>query len=142
MNQDEAHRLHAMGWEWFKLLAQQRMQLVSFWFVAMSFLTTGAIVAYASENYAAATLVFIAVIGSSIIFFLFDRRTQELLKRGETLMVQLEPILSRPDDKVAVHLADGMHESREVPYRALFRTLYLGTAVLAGIGLGASVSRL
>lgn len=139
MNREEAHRIHDMGWRWFQLLAQQRMQLVSFWLVAMSFLSTGAIVAYSEEQYAATILVLGAVIGATFVFWFFDLRTQELLSRGEDLMAQAESDLQESYGDSNLRLVQGMHGGGRVTYRRLFAALYWGAMALAAFGIAAAI---
>ena len=128
-----------MGWRWFQLLAQQRMQLVSFWLVAMSFLSTGAIVAYNAQQYAATILVLSAVIGATCVFWLFDRRTQEMLSRGEDLMGQAESDLQESYGDPNLCLVQGMHAGGRATYRRLFTALYGGAIALASLAMVAAI---
>lgn len=121
------------AWGWFQLHAQQRMQLVSFWFVAMSFLATGAIVAYTSGYPGACALACWAIAAASILFFLLDLRTQELIGYGERVMAGLEAKVAKGQGLQDFRLASAMHDVNRihVSYRTLFAILYLGTSVLS-----------
>jgi hypothetical protein len=144
MSFDEALRLHAIGWQWFQTHAQQRMQIVSFWFVAMSFLSTGAVVAYANEQFGAAAMVAGAVVITSALFLLFDLRTRELISYGERLMAAAEASLAPLTSIPQVQIVGTMHTSnrKQVSYRTLFTALYGTAIVLGAIAVAFSLKRM
>jgi len=131
---EELTRLYDMGWQWFKLHAQQRMQIVSFWFVAMSFLCTAAAVVYSAKQYGATLLISSAIVLSSILFLLFDFRTRELISYGEQLMAAAEKQLSQLVKVSELVIVSDMHsfKRRTVSYRTLFTLLY-GSASALGL---------
>jgi hypothetical protein len=131
LQHDEALQVHEIGWKWFSLHAQQRMQIMSYWFVAMSFLTTGAVLAYNNNLHLATAIVCLAIALASVLFLLYDLRTRELIAYGERLMELAEQELST--EGIDVRLVGGMHAShrRTVSYRTLFSALYGGAALLA-----------
>jgi len=132
MNQDDALKLHTVGWQWFSLHAQQRMQIVSFWFVAMSFLSTGAVIAYAGGKFGAALLVATSIVLASVVFLLLDLRTRELISYGERLMARAEQHLYSELQVQELVIVSNMHSSgrAQVSYRTTFTALYLGAAAL------------
>ena len=125
--------LHGIGWQWFSLLARQRIQLVSFWFVAMSFLTTSGMSAYTTDHAVAAMGVCGAMAGSSVVFFLLDRRTRGQLALARRLLEDAEHRIASHYDLASAEIAVNLHrlQSGDVPYRYLFGWLYGGAALLS-----------
>lgn len=123
--------LHAVGWNWFSLLARQRIQLVSFWFVAMSFLTTSGMSAYTTDHAVAAMGICGAMAGSSVVFFLLDRRTRGQLALARRLLEDAESRIAGHFHLPSVEIAVNLHrlQSGDVPYRYLFGWLYGGAAL-------------
>lgn len=126
------------GWalSWFQGHANQRMQLVNFWFVAMSFLITGAIIADAAGGKWLPVVIGAGAAGSSVVFYRLDKRTQELIRYGEEVMAMLEQ-RAAAEGSIAFSLAFGMHDvnRRAGSYRVLFAALYLGGAIF-GVAIG------
>ena len=138
---DDRMSIYEAGWRWFEVHAQQRMQLISFWFVAMSFLSTGAAVAYSEGEFGATLLISLAVVGASILFQLLDQRTQELIKYGEEVMRQIEESWEEDSSHAALRLVSGLHDSNRsrISYRVLFSSLYFGAAALGTVAGIASI---
>ena len=132
MTLDEALKLHAIGWQWFNLHAQQRMQIVSFWFVAMSFLSTGGVIAYAGQQFGAALLVASSIVLASAIFLILDLRTRELISYGEHLMEAAETSLHSLVPVGELLIVGRMHSSnrKQISYRTAFTLLYGGAGLL------------
>jgi apolipoprotein N-acyltransferase len=124
--------IHQIGWQWFQTHAQQRMQILGFWFVSMSFLTTAAVLAYVNGRLEASLLVQICVLVSSVLFLLFDLRTRELIGYGESLMATVESKIAAAIDIDEIAFVAQMHSSkrRTISYRLLLTLLY-GTAMAA-----------
>ena len=125
--------LHRVGWDWFSLLARQRIQLVSFWFVAMSFLTTAGMTAYTSDRAVAAMGVSVAMTGASAIFFLLDRRTRGQLALARRLLEDVERRIASHYHLASAEIAVNLHRRQrgDVPYRYLFGWLYGGAGALS-----------
>ena len=138
MEVDESLKFHEIGWHWFQLHAQQRMQIVSFWFVAMSFLTTADVLAYVNKRYGAALIVSSGIVIASVLFLLLDRRTRELISYGERLMAAAELKLSATGPP-ELSIVSQMHTAnrREISYRVLFTSLYGGAVLLGLVAVGA-----
>lgn len=125
--------LHSIGWDWFSLLARQRIQLVSFWFVAMSFLTTAGMTAYTRGFTVAAMGISGAMAGASVVFFLLDVRTQGQLALARKLLEDVERKIAGQSHLPSAEIAVNLHAQRHghVPYRYLFAWLYGGAALLS-----------
>lgn len=125
--------LHSVGWGWFSLLARQRIQLVSFWFVAMSFLTAAGMTAYTSEHVVAAMGVSVAMAGASMVFFLLDRRTRGQLALARRLLEDVERRIASHYHLASAEIAVNLHRRQrgDVPYRYLFGWLYGGAGALS-----------
>ena len=129
--------LHGIGWQWFSILARQRIQLVSFWFVAMSFLTTSGMSANTTDHAVAAMGICGAMAGSSVVFFLFDRRTRGQLALARRLLEDTEHRIAGHYHLASAQIAANLHrrERGDVPYRYLFGWLYGGAALLSTAAL-------
>ncbi|WIY07089.1 hypothetical protein QRX60_25740 [Amycolatopsis mongoliensis] len=125
--------LHRIGWQWFQAHAQQRMQIVGFWFVAMSFLTTGAVLAYVNAKLVPSLLVQICIALASLLFLFLDLRTRELIGYGERLMAAVEARLAGEHGVPEIKIVAEMHTKKRktVSYRLLFSALYGGTALIS-----------
>lgn len=136
MSIDELFKLHAAGLEWFKTHANQRMQLVNYWFVAMSFLTTAVVLAFAARSFGAALVVSGCIAFASLVFLFLDMRTRELISYGESLMEATELELFKASKLVETKMVVNMHSSkrRRTSYRVLFTLLYSGAGLLGLFG--------
>lgn len=125
--------LHAIGWEWFALLARQRIQLVSFWFVAMSFLTAAGMTAYTADRVVAAMGISTAMAGASVVFFLLDRRTRGQLALARGLLEDVERRIASRYHLASAEIAVNLHRRQawDVSYRHLFGWLYGGAGALS-----------
>lgn len=134
----EAEMAYSMGWDWFQLHAQQRMQLLSFWFVAMSFLFSGAVMAFVGDSPSIGVVICIAIVASSVVSYFLDLRTQELIGYGERLMSSAEEAFQEASGWPNIELATQMHDTRRttISYRILFMNLYLGAS---GFGIVAAI---
>lgn len=125
-------KVHEIGWQWFVMHAEQRMQIVGFWFVAMSFLTTGAVLAYVNGRLGASLLVQLCIASSSVVFLLLDLRTRELIGYGERLMAAVEGAASEELSIPEFELVDAPRSARRVlSYRVLLSVLYGGAAAIS-----------
>lgn len=128
---------------WFTTHAQQRMQLLNYWFVAVSFLTTSSILAASASHLAVAKIIDSALIIASVLFYGLDVRTQELIAYGERAMSAIEQRSNSEGDSTdSFRLADGMHlQNRRAPaYRWLFAALYWGAALMGTLLLALHLS--
>ena len=125
--------LHRIGWQWFQAHAQQRMQIVGFWFVAMSFLTTGAVLAYVNTKLIPSLLVQMCIALTSLLFLFLDLRTRELIGYGEHLMSAAEARLADEYRMPEVKIVAEMHTNKRktVSYRVLFSALYGGAVLIS-----------
>jgi hypothetical protein len=129
--------LHRVGWDWFSLLARQRIQLVSFWFVAMSFLTTAGMTAYTRGFSVAAMGISLAMAGASVVFYLLDVRTQGQLASARKFLEDVEREIAARAHLPSAEIAVKLHAQRRghVPYRYLFAWLYGGASLLSAAAL-------
>lgn len=125
-------KVHELGWQWFTMHAEQRMQIVGFWFVAMSFLTTAAVLAYVNARLGASLLVQLCIAASSLVFLLLDLRTRELISYGERLMAAVERSTAAAFGIPELVLVDGPRRApRLLSYRVLLSVLYGGAAAIS-----------
>jgi hypothetical protein len=87
-DKDSNARIYA--WNWFALHAGQRLQLVNFWLVAVSFLAAAFVQARTSHLIAVAIGVSVTGTVASLAFLALDRRTRQLVRVAEDALRHLE----------------------------------------------------
>lgn len=124
---------HQIGWQWFSLIARQRIQLVSFWFLSMSFLTTAGMQAFTNDRYGAAMGVAGAMAGASAVLFFLDVRTRNQLKRSRLCLDAVEKRIARQSGIQEADIASHLHDrgQMEPSYKLLFAVLYGGAFCLS-----------
>jgi hypothetical protein len=114
------------AWNWFSLHAGQRLQMVSFWLVAISFLTTAYVEAVKSELGGLARAI--ALLGGivSIVFALLDARTRSLVRVAEKALAAYETLLITSGEPASVGLTVGASNGQQYffqSYRILIQSV-------------------
>lgn len=79
-------------WNYFELHSNQRMQLMNFYIIIESLFVTGLIALISSDhpNMIAEISICVAMIFFSVVFFLLDRRTKNMIKLCEDSIKKIE----------------------------------------------------
>lgn len=79
-------------WNYFELHSNQRMQLMNFYIIIESLFVTGLIALISSDhpNVIAEISICVAMIFFSVVFFLLDRRTKNMIKMCEESIKKIE----------------------------------------------------
>lgn len=123
-------------WNWFALHAGQRLQLVNFWLVAVSFLATAFVQAMTGHLYLVAVGVSLAGTVSSLAFMRLDVRTQQLIQAAENALQKFEETLVAAGQDPSIQLvriSGSIRKSRLDSYRFVIRGLQLSMAVIFGL---------
>ncbi len=124
---------HAYAWNWFALHSGQRMQMVSYWLVAISFLGAAFMQARTANLTAVAVGVCVAGAVSSISFAMLDARTRRLIQVSEEALRKLEQLRVAAGAASEARLATAAHEARTfrvASYRIVIESLQL---LMAGL---------
>jgi hypothetical protein len=121
------------AWEWFALHSGQRLQLVNFWLVAVSFLAAAYVQAViANLRFIAVGLGLLGVI-ASLAFYRLDARTRQLIQVGEKALAHFERIrCANGQDAITSLVAEGHRSGRRRidSYRVIVQSLQLVVASL------------
>lgn len=82
------------AWNWFSLHAGQRMQVVSFFILASSFLTTAYVAAMQKNLFIVAGFIAIGGAATSLSVLGFEGRTHDLLDVGRKALATIEEVIS------------------------------------------------
>jgi hypothetical protein len=121
------------AWNWFALHAGQRLQLVNFWLVAISFLATAFVQACASHLVAIAFGVSVTGVVSSAAFMRLDARTRELVRVAENALMAFETAQTESGLDEVHELVKASHDARRSrldSYRIIIQGLQLSVAFM------------
>ncbi|MTD55292.1 hypothetical protein [Amycolatopsis pithecellobii] len=121
------------AWNWFSMHANQRMQLVNFWLVAVAFLAAAFVQARMGHMTAIAVGVSVAGALSSLAFMMLDARTRQLVHLGERALRQVERDQADRESArqvILVAAASEVRRSRINSYRVIIEGLQLCIAAL------------
>ena len=124
------------AWNWFALHSAQRMQLVNFWLVAVSFLAAAFVQARTAHMLAVSVGVCVAGALASVSFFLLDVRTRQLVGVAEAALQRLEADrLAAGEDASAalVGQAAAVRRSRVQSYLHSYRMVIGGLQLSVGL---------
>ncbi|WP_216893413.1 hypothetical protein [Nocardia alni] len=135
---DSTSDAQAYAWNWFALHAGQRMQLVNFWLVAVTFFGAAYVQARIGRMPAVAAGVCIAGAVASIGFALLDARTRQLVQVAEAALLRLEDARASTEDNISPRLIEAARDaraSRLFSYRFIIEGMQLSLTlfVIAGI---------
>lgn len=82
------------AWAWFTVHANQRMQLVNFWLIAMAFLTAALASTLGDGRWPIGLVVALAGSLSTAAFHRLDRRTRELVNLAESALLHFQQDLA------------------------------------------------
>ena len=125
-----------IGLEWFKIHADQRLKVFNFFLLIAGFCIGGFFTSLQIKSSLAASTVAFLLAVACVCFKLLDKRTAQLVKRGETL---ISFSLSRMATGVSggvPNIIDLSNERDGVPsYRQVFNVLFCLFALMAIIGM-------
>jgi len=132
------------AWNWFALHSGQRMQLVNFWLVAVSFLGAAFVQARTGNLRAIAVGVCLAGAVASVAFAMMDARTRRLVQVAEAALRDIEDARAAANGPT-LRLVTASHQARPSPmlsYRVIIQgmqgtiaLLFLVAAVLTIVGI-------
>jgi len=82
------------AWNWFSLHAGQRMQIVNFFILSSSFITTAYVAAMQKCLFAVAGFVGIGGAAMALAVFVFERRTHDLVAVGRSALKEIEIMIA------------------------------------------------
>jgi hypothetical protein len=126
-----AEQLHEYAWNWFAMHAGQRLQLVNFWLVAVSFLAAAFVQSETSHAHIIAAGV--ALIGAiaSLAFQRLDARTRQLTQIAEDALREFENEWVTQGASGLIALVQRSHQARKSrmhSYRTIIQGLQLSIA--------------
>lgn len=129
------------AWNWFALHSGQRMQLLSFFFVALGLVVAGYGAALQADLPVVAGGLSVAGMVVAAAFFLADLRTRELVKASEVPIAAIQQRLADVSGISTIKLVHGV-EKPKMPhssYGAIIAKLMIATAVLMVAGLAFAI---
>jgi hypothetical protein len=140
---DELKLASDYAWNWFSLHAGQRMQVVSFFILASSFITTAYVTAMQKDLFLIAGFIGVGGAVMALSVFAFERRTHDLLDVGRKALAQLEvAISSRCQTELAKLIANTPGPRLTAPkYRQVVGFLTLTATTLFAAGAAYSFTR-
>ena len=130
------------SWNWFALHSGQRMQLLSYFFVALALVVAG----YGSALQANAPAVAVGLCGAGLAlsggFFLVDLRTRALVKASEKPISTIQKRLSVLTSNDEINLVERVETPKPwfSSYSKVISALMLVTAVLMAAGIAYALS--
>lgn len=120
------------SWAWFSLHATQRLQMLNFWLVSVSFLTAAFTAAVVNDKPHAAFFVGVAGAALSFCFHRLERRTRRLIIIAERALSRFEIRLAETTGVSELALVSAAETEKEPfsSYAVVIRTMQ-GFAVLA-----------
>lgn len=109
-DRDDLELASNYAWNWFSLHAGQRMQVVNFFILSSSFITTAYVTAMQKCLFAVAGFVGIGGAAMALAVFVFERRTHDLVAVGRIALKELEKVLATRcgiDSVALVHKTPG-----------------------------------
>lgn len=125
------------AWNWFSLHSGQRMQLLSFFFVALGLVVAGYGTALQADLPVVAGGLSVAGMVLAAAFFMADLRTRELVKASEVPLSSIQKRLADISGISSVRLVDEVEtpKVRRTSYGSIIGKLMVATAVLMVAGL-------
>lgn len=125
------------AWAWFALHANQRLQSVNFFLIAMAFLSAAFVAATKERMHAVASGVAILAATISFLFYRVERRIRSLLHAAEDAIDPLQERLARSIDLEAIRIVSRVEDGKpgEWKYSKVFRYLYFITGATFILGL-------
>jgi alkylhydroperoxidase/carboxymuconolactone decarboxylase family protein YurZ len=123
------------AWAWFSLHASQRMQVINFYLLTLSFLTAAYVKALDDKASQVATAVACAGLVVSAAFVFLDRRTRHLVKIAEAALAPLQERLAQASSS-PVQLVAAAAAPLVTPQQRIHVTY---TKILEGLGIVASI---
>jgi hypothetical protein len=111
-NSDKNASVQSYAWNWFALHAGQRLQLVNFWLVAISFLAAAFVQACTSHLVAIAFGVSVTGVVSSLAFMRLDARTRQLIRVAENALAAVEAAQTASGLDSVYELVKASHSAR------------------------------
>jgi len=120
------------AWEWFALHSGQRLQLVNFWLVAVSFLSAAFVQAVMADLQFVAVGVGLVGAIASLAFYRLDARTRQLIQVGEKALGHFERLRrSAGEDPIASLVSQANTDRRPIDsYRIIIQGLQIIMATL------------
>ena len=121
------------AWSWFALHAGQRLQLVNFWLISVSFLASAFVQARSNHMVAIAVGVSLAGVVSSLAFVKLDVRTRQLVQVAESALRHFEEKRALEGLDEVAELVKASHQgsrSRLDSYRVIIQGLQFTMAAL------------
>lgn len=127
------------AWKWFELHANQRMQFINHYMIAVAFLGTAYITALAAQKplYFPAGMIAVISIGITLFFYFAERRVRRLIHDGERSISSLEAAITSRlcINYPAVDLKIAERADRtftgEWKYSSVFGWMYCGFGIAA-----------
>jgi hypothetical protein len=128
-----AEELRAYAWNWFAMHAEQRLQLVNFWLVAVAFLAAAFV--QSQINHARIIAAGVALIGAvaSVAFQRLDIRTRQLSQIAEDALREFEDEWVAQGASGLIALVKRSHQERKSridSYRTIIQGLQLSVALV------------
>ena len=130
---DAETNAQAYAWNWFALHAGQRLQLVSFWLVAVAFLASAYVQARSDHMTAIAFGVSVTGAVSSVAFMRLDVRSRQLVQVAENALRHFEASGVTAGMDEVTELVRASHEARRSrfdSYRMIIQGLQLSVTCI------------
>jgi Flp pilus assembly protein TadB len=123
----------AYAWNWFSLHAGQRLQLVNFWLVAVSFLAAAFVQSLAGGLHAIAAGVSLVGAVASVAFVRLDARTRQLTRVAEDALRVIEQSWAGSGGDDSILLVARSHDATRGwvdSYRVIIQGMQLSVAAV------------
>lgn len=125
------------SWAWFTLHANQRLQTVNFFLVAVTFLTAAFVTAAKEEmDYLAMAVAVIGIL-ISYYFYRMECRVRSILKASERAIMPLQSLLATALEIDSLRIVELVEDDQpgEWKYSKVFRYLFATFGIAFSIGL-------